>query len=226
MSITIALEPHKNPRIDALTVTQRLRWVLEFIRRDLGELTPEELAAIGDDLVHATAPWWVEKKPWTCMKMSAAEVRALQQEIHDGVNTATGTSIDVREMLMIGFGHEHPHGGWVLPDAPEHLVYLCYGRHARDGGSFVSVRESTNDRMAILNGVIQLLRTCGNRFRLCEVCRTPFVRQYRQEYCSVRCGNKVRNKRRLEKKTPQRQQGMNHNGHAARWTPPPITTSA
>jgi hypothetical protein len=201
MSITI-VQRHENPRIDALTDAQRLRWVLEFIQWDLAALPAEELVTLGDDLQHATAPWWVqEKRQYT--EMSAAEVRALQQEIHEGVNTATGTSIDVREMMMISSGHAHPHGGWVLPQAAMHLLRLR--QRFRDGDylRIMCVSECTNNRMAILTGVANLLLKFGERLLTCQVCGTLFMRQYRQEYCTVRCSNKVRNRRRLDRKANQ-----------------------
>jgi hypothetical protein len=75
MSITI-VQRHENPRIDALTDAQRLRWVLDFIQWDLAALPAEELVTLGDDLQHAMAPWWVQEKR-QCTEMSAAEVRAL-----------------------------------------------------------------------------------------------------------------------------------------------------
>jgi hypothetical protein len=201
MSITIRLEAHKNPRIDALTPAERLRWILGFMQRDLEALPSKELEALGDDLLHATAPWWVEKKR-QCTDMSADQVRALQQEIRDGVQAAMGTSINEIEIARIHWGHAHPHGGWVLPQAATHLLRLRF--RVRDYVGIMCVSESTNDRTAILTGVANLLITCGDRLSTCPVCGTLFLRQYRQEYCNVRCSNKVRNRRRKSRQTHQK----------------------
>jgi hypothetical protein len=203
MSITIVLKPHENPRIDPLTDAERLRWVLEFIWRDLAALPAEELVTLGDDLVHAVAPWWVQEKR-QCTEMSGAEVLALQQEIHEGVNKATGTSIDVREMMMISSGHAHPHGGWVLPQAAMHLVRLRQRFREGDYLCIMCVSECTNNQMAIRTGVVNLLLKFGERLLTCPVCGTLFLREYRQAYCTVKCSNKVRNKRRLDRKSHRR----------------------
>jgi hypothetical protein len=200
MSVTIVFKPHDNPRIDPLTDAQRLRWVLEFIQRDLEVLTPEELAAVGDDLRHATAPWWVQKKR-QCTDISAAQVRALQQEIREGVQAVMGESIEFTEWAMINSGHAQPHGGWVLPNAQTHLLLVRF--YHRDHGHVEYVRESTSDQTAILNGVASLICRFGSRLYTCPVCGTMFLRQYRQTYCTVRCSNKVRNRRRLDRQADQ-----------------------
>jgi hypothetical protein len=61
--------------------------------------------------------------------------------------------------------------------------------------------------MAILTGVANLLLKFGERLLTCQVCGTLFMRQYRQEYCTVRCSNKVRNRRRLDRKANQQKTG-------------------
>jgi hypothetical protein len=94
-------------------------------------------------------------------------------------------------------------GGWVLPATATHLVRVHLdprGRHVR----IWRVGESTDQRTAILEGIANLLVKFGDRLITCPVCGTPFLRQYRQAYCGIRCSNKVRNRRRLDRQAQQR----------------------
>jgi hypothetical protein len=202
MSLTIALKAHENPRIDAMTGVQRLRWVLEFIWMDLDVLPSEALTALGDDLLHATASWWVEAswmdgKTRQCTDIPAADVRALQEEIRECVQSVTGKPIDITDMTRIQAGLNAPRG-WIVPKGQARLVRV---RFTFGFERIVCVSESTNDRTAILSGVANLLIEFTDRLATCQVCGTPFLRQYRQEYCNVRCSNKIRNKRRLDRKS-------------------------
>jgi hypothetical protein len=202
MSFVLSLEPHANPRIDALTGAQRLRWVLEFIRRDLEVLSAEVVEALGDDLRHATAPEWVHEG-YCADDISAAQVRALQKDILEGIDAILGNSIDFKEMMHIHRGDNSPQAGWALPEATTHLVRVRFDRHGQDM-RLICISQGTNNRTAILMGVVILLQAYGQRLSTCPVCGAPFLRQYRQAYCNVRCSNKVRNRRRLDKQTHSR----------------------
>lgn len=220
MSLKIHLSPHKNPRIDALSDAKRLRWVFEFIQRDLEALPSKVLETLGDDLRHATAPGWVHER--YCTDMSAAQVRALQQDIREGVYAAMGASIDFKEFMDIHRGHPPPPMGMVLPEPATHILRIrldpC-GHHVR----LMSVSEGMTDRTAILTGVANLILTFGDRLCTCPVCGTPFLRQYRQAYCTVRCSNKVRNRRRLDRQAEQR---VNKKRGAASLIDTPSATTA
>jgi hypothetical protein len=213
MSITIALGPHKNPRIDALSDAQRLQWILEFIRRDLDGIRVDNLKAMGDDLLHAAAPWVVDNFGGTaewwqgghpCTEgMPVAQVHALQQEIREGIYAVLGESVPLTEtMIRLSRGQKPPRA-WALPASTS---YLIHGRFDRVGRyhRIVCVAEPTDIRTAILVGVANLLIEFGDRLRTCEVCGAPFLRRYRQAYCTTRCSVKVRNKRRLDRKSHQR----------------------
>jgi hypothetical protein len=193
----IDLRPHENPRIDAFTPTECLQWVLEFIQRDLDRLAPEEIEALGHDLRHATVFQELHKRP--CTGIPAAQVRELQQEIRQGVHTVLADSVSMNDLTTISRGDKLP-GGWTIPLSSAHV------RRVRSGNSFriLCVGDHTDDRDAIRVGVVTLLSIFGDRLRTCEVCGTPFLRRYRQEYCGVRCSNKVRNRRRLDRQADQR----------------------
>jgi hypothetical protein len=195
------LRPHENPRIDPLTDAARLRWVLEFTRRDLVGLTPEALDAISDDLRHAAAPWWVHQR--VCTAMPAEPFLALQREICQGLRAFFGESVDFVDSVLIGLGHNRPHGGWALPAATTHLARVRLDPGGRYTWAWY-LRESADERTAIIEGIARLIVKFDERLCVCGVCGTPFLRQHRQEYCTVRCSNKVRNRRRLERKAHQR----------------------
>jgi hypothetical protein len=200
MSITVALRPHENPRIDALTDAECLQWVLEFIRRDLDTVPPGELEAIGDDLRHATVPSLMREKP--CIDMPASQVRALQHEIRQGIQATFAESVSMADLTRISSGQKTP-TGWTIQLSAVHVFrvgYDCPGGYFR----ILCVGEHTDEGMDILIGVVNLLSKFGDRLRTCQVCGTPFLRQYRQEYCTVRCSNKVRNRRRLDRMADQR----------------------
>jgi len=211
MSFTLIRKPHKNPRIDALTESGRLRWVLEFIRRDLDTVPLEEIKAIGDDLQHATSPWWVgatwrQGKIRECTDMSAVDVRALQQEIRARIQDVMGESLSFTESVQTSLGLIRP-GGWTIEGSRSRIVRgHLYGDKCAP--RIWRIRESTDERMAILEGVATLMVTLSDRLSICPVCETLFVRQHRQEYCTVRCSNKVRNRRRLDRKADQRKSGQ------------------
>jgi hypothetical protein len=207
MTITFVRGPHKNPRIDGLSGVQRLHWILEFTRRDLDGVAADEFRAIGDDLRHVAAPWWVNQTPRPCPAeeepdMSPAQVRALQTEIREGLDAVMGTLFDVSDMIRMHRGRVSPQGGWELPAAPTRVCRVEYipGSYVR----ILAMSESTNDRTAILTGVANLLIAFGDRVSACPVCGTLFLRRYRQVYCTVRCSDKVRNRRRLDRKARQR----------------------
>ena len=200
MSITVALGPHKNPRIDELTAAECLQWVLEFIRRDLEPLTPEKIEAIGDDLVHATVPSDVREKP--CPEIPAAQVIALQQEIRQGIEATFAELVPRTHLTKMYFGEKTP-AGWTIQLSAVHVFRVgddCSGGYFR----ILCMGDHTEVRDTILIGVVNLLSKFGDRLRTCQVCGTPFLRRYRQEFCNVRCSNKRRNRRRLDRKAHER----------------------
>jgi hypothetical protein len=201
----VRLNPHQNPRIDAMTGAQRLHWVLDFVRRDLAPLTLEGLQGLGDDLLHATAPWmvgapWWEGKTRECTEMPAADVRSLQQDIRVCIQSVTRDAIALTaDEMQLQASIEVDHG-YVIPEGPERLVRVRFGR---GNERIVWLSRTTNERTQILRGVAMLLSQFTRRVMLCPVCQTPFLRRYRKEYCDVKCSNKVRNRRRLDRKANQ-----------------------
>lgn len=145
----------------------------------------------------------VREKP--CVDMPAAQVLALQQEIRQGIQATFAESVSMANVTKMYFG-EKPPAGWTIQLSAVHVFRVgfdCPGGYFR----IICVGDHTEEREAILIGVVNLLSKFGDRLRTCQVCRTPFLRQYRQEYCTVRCSNKVRNRRRLDRKADERKSG-------------------
>ena len=143
----------------------------------------------------------MDGKTHECTEILAEEVRGWQEEIRKGIYTLIGPSIPMTELSMIQANRACP-VGWALPVSATYLVPVRFDLRG-DYVRILSMDESTNDRAAILHGVANLILMCRTRLRACPVCGSPFLRQYRQEYCEVKCSNKVRNKRRLDRKADQ-----------------------
>jgi hypothetical protein len=157
MSITVVLGPHENPRIDALTDAECLQWVLDFIRKDLNAVPPGEIEAIGHDLRHATVPADVREKP--CTDMPAAQVRALQQEIRQGIQAAFAELVSMADVTKMYFGQKPP-VGWTIQLSAVHVFrvgYDCPGGYFR----ILCVGDHTEERDTILIGVVNLLSKCS-----------------------------------------------------------------
>ena len=191
--MSISLAPHENPRIDVMTNAERLRWIMmEFTQYDLSVLTSEAIEAIGDDLHHAAAPWWphnLDRGP-----MPATQVHALQQDIRQGLYAALGESVPFTEAVRMSL-HLKPPEGWELPASSAFFFRVDVG-----SSRVWRVTKKADEGTEILRGVADLLFACRDQLCICPVCGTLFIRHYRQEYCAVRCSNKVRNRRRLDRK--------------------------
>ena len=143
----------------------------------------------------------MDGKTRQCTEILAEDVRVWQEEIRKGIYTLIGQSIPMTELSNIRANRASP-VGWALPVSATYLVPVRFDLRG-DYVQILSMDESTNDRAAILHGVANLILMCRTRLCACPVCGTPFLRQYRQEYCQVRCSNKVRNRRRLDRKANQ-----------------------
>jgi hypothetical protein len=82
---------------------------------------------------------------------------------------------------------------WVLPHGTVHL------ERAGPGDPFHFSTEAHGSD-AVPWGVMNLLLKAGHLLEKCPVCSDPFIRNRRQEYCSLQCSQLVRDRRRAEKK--------------------------
>jgi hypothetical protein len=155
------------------TAHEQLRWVVDhFAGRDLSTARPEELIAVGYDLrVLGVRGWQGERDVGP---MSETDVRARQREIAEGL----------RSYLTAG--------SWKGLPAPK-AVFLLRGATGRGQRVWHG-----DERQMIVNAVAELLVQAGDRLRFCAEsnCGRPFFAVKRQAYCSVRCSQKTRDRRK------------------------------
>jgi hypothetical protein len=169
--------------------------VLDFAHRDLEILRPEERVALGYDLrsiavsmlpLGAGGHGGLTIAPPGAMPDDA--LRGYQRAIADGLRTLLGR-------------HPEP---WPIPAQPA-LALRPMGstRRADNKGPRFRVIFQGDERAGILGAVAQLVIEEGDLLRSCRECGRPFVRVRRQEYCSVACSQRTRNRRMTEKAARQ-----------------------
>lgn len=175
-------------RVLALSLEDRLRKAITFTETDLGDLSPEatealtwELRALGvvggssafREPAHRNL-WEVDTRP---------DLRELQRSISSGI----------RDVL------QKPAGVWQLKRA--RYAELESGYDPKTKRHAFRVRWVGDERDAIIEGVWNLLVEVGDRLRACADpdCGKPFVAVKRQEYCTLNCSQRTRNRRKAER---------------------------
>jgi hypothetical protein len=158
------------------TPEQRLRWIVILAQRDLDDLTPGEIEALGDDLRMAaifSLPRGVGLNTTTAA-MPPGVLQRYQDDIDRGLRAVLGK--DSR---------------WPLSGRPV--------LERRAGGFRIAVEG--DEKTGILSGVAQLVVEAGDRLRACQdpACGAAFVATRRQNYCSIKHSQRVRNQKRIQK---------------------------
>jgi hypothetical protein len=83
----------------------------------------------------------------------------------------------------------NPPRQWPLPTAYTYVT-------RRLPGAPIELRSEGRTIDGVRSGVVNLLLAAGENLLACAECGAPFVRERRQEYCSERCSQRVRNRRR------------------------------
>lgn len=157
----------------------RIRWLLEFARRDLSHLAKKELLALDATLkgiwpdYQATGPG-VQGR-FSAVPMSANEIRGIQQHLKMGLDS-----------LLAG-------GGWQLPGTPDGIVLERWA--GKDGVYRTHQTLRADFPLTFWIAVADWLVAAGPRLRACPECRTPFLSIRRQAYCSTQCSQRVRSRR-------------------------------
>jgi hypothetical protein len=164
--------------------TERLRWVVEFARRDLDLLQPGEREALGFDLrglvVHSLGA-----EPGYRMSRTAmpdVDLRRYQARIADGLR---------------GLLSDRPQE-WPTPEVRPRVVVT---ETTPSGRRRFAVRLGGDEAASILGGVANLIAEAGEHLRTClnPDCKKVFVAQAKQaRYCGASCSQSVRDKRRGE----------------------------
>lgn len=180
--------PEAQLALDALSRRQgdsaedRLRWVVDFARRDLSRLRPEERIALGHDLrwiaffcipdAVGIGPAWGDLVD----PMPDRRLRAYQREIAAGLRA------------LVGEGERY---------VPWRLAGRPVLARAGDRAWGFALAFLGDERTDVLGAVATLLLKAGDRLRACRQCRSPFVaRENRQRYCNALCSQRMRNTRR------------------------------
>ncbi len=168
------------------TATERLEWLLAFIRKDLSALRPEERAALGYDLriFEPTPPpdgSLAFKGRLHLGPMSDETLGALHEQIREGLRRLTEDG-----------------GGWRIPTALTHetLMRASPAFHPSPAGPkpvkpvrFALEPEfSTDDEVPyILQGVKAVVLAAGDRLNACRQCGWPFLALHKKQFCSPPC---------------------------------------
>jgi hypothetical protein len=187
----------------------RLKWLLDFKDRELNLLHPEEREALGYDLKAfisyggsglITAFDSLKPVPRGLATEIQAKVRqgfaALYPETHIDPDSNTHSIAEV----------------WDLPLPEQVFLQRTSPDNAKRSNielrtSLVSVREGRNKqrgpyvdpKVAILWGIAYTILEGRNLLRGCSECKAPFIPVQRQEYCSTKCSQKARDRRRKKK---------------------------
>jgi len=157
---------------------QRMRWVLDFIAKDLALLHAGEREALGYDLRGLAAASLPKSNEWRFFTdpMPDNELRDYQKTIRDG---------------LAGLLADEPRA-WTF-DATPRLVVVDQRRRNRRR---FAVQFGGPEAASVIGGVAWLVSELGERLRRCAECGAPFVAERKEEYCTASHAQRARNKRR------------------------------
>jgi hypothetical protein len=165
----------------------RLRWVLEFAKKDMDKLRPGERIALGYDLRQLLPIGWAVKR-----EQGTPVPEPALRRIH-GILAGS-----LRTLLADDRDMSHPDAGWILPTGRDRVI-----RVSRKGSkqAIFTLTSEGDDETTIVRGIADLVVRAGRRLRLCAraACGQPFVATRRQEYCSNSCSQRVRNDTKKQK---------------------------
>src|SRR4029434_8862187 len=194
-------------KIAELSVEERLRRVLDFIASDLPRLTSEQreewvwnLRAIGVLGASRELTEPAHRNLWDAD--STPNLQDLQKTIADGLkevlqkpplddNKKVGEEASPARCVAVRI--------WYLPRPRHAELESSYDRVAKR--HFFRVRWEGDEQDAIVEGIWNLLLEVGAHFRACAECNKPFVVRQRQEYCSLECAQRTRNRRKAERRS-------------------------
>ena len=168
---------------------ERLRWVIEFSRKDLSLLQPEERIALSYEL-HAIA-WHSATSHGGKVSESRSLVTSSEsysdsfvQELHAKIKTGLDELVTGEGRLKV----KQPNEFTLYRSSADNAKRIRFDRMLHFSAS--AIEE------AILYGVADTLLEGQGLLRACAECQRPFIPVRRQEYCSIKCSQKARDRRR------------------------------
>jgi hypothetical protein len=171
------------------TPKQRLEFVVEFIDKNLGDLSPSESDLQGYNL---RALMFVNGGFATRVKVGPMGVAAVAQ-LQRSLQAMLKALMSETGCFSLGPG--------------ETLIVSRTTPLSAKRTKFRIVHQTPDETLAILHGFLSVLSEAGEVLRACKRCGKPFIGRRRQDYCSINCSQITRNetKKRLkeEKKLKQ-----------------------
>lgn len=166
------------------TPDSRLQWVLDFVKKDLSRMRPEERGALGDDLraLHNADRWHTSYS--SGLTMPDRLVKTLHRDIKAGLSALFS---------------ERPDNEWKCP--PPKTITIHRMNPLKSKRTRFQQYYTGDEKAAIIGSVVALILQCQERVRACERCGQPFVRNKKQQYCNEECGQAERNYRKKIKRS-------------------------
>jgi hypothetical protein len=178
----------------------RLNWLLAFKDRDLDLLHPEEREALGYDLQAFISHSGSGLHTGYSLKpMPSGLAMKIQMEVRQGFanlfsETYTDSGSPIREVWHFPPPEDVFLQRTSLLNAKRSNIEMVMDLYSHKPG-----RLSVDPKAAILYGILNTIREGQNLLRACSECKAPFIPVRRQEYCSTKCSQKARDRRRKKK---------------------------
>jgi hypothetical protein len=182
-------EAHR--RMYALTDDERLRWLLDFTRLKIEALSHEAQLILAFDLHQflcvrpigkpVPIPAGVPREPelLDIQRHVAQGLRAIMAEDHKDTDLSTG---------------------WILPPIDRRVVRVSALGYVE---TTLNILYSPDNIVSMLvNAIADFVVRAGQRLRVCANCRTLFVANKRQAYCTPACSQTKRTQRKRARMLP------------------------
>jgi hypothetical protein len=164
---------------------ERLRWLLQFVRTDLNLLHPEERRALAYDLRALLTPTNIGAREFRSSVLTPEEDDSLVEQLH----------AEIKRGLTNLLSEEN--SGWTFKQPDYVAICRSTKLNAKRIGFIKKVHfAAPSGKDAILNAVMDIILESGDLMRACSECKSPFVPVRRQEYCSIKCSQRARDRRR------------------------------
>jgi hypothetical protein len=194
-------------RAQPLTDDDLLRWVLQFTRLNIEALSSDEQTTLGFDIL---AQFIIGKYPliegprhtsrrsdayrFPDVRFSVSELVQIQTHIAEGLRMMM---MDPDEAVAL-FGDPQPI--WKLPTVSRHLSRITALGYIE---TRFSLGYSPEHPVAmVVNAVADFIARAGQHLRVCAQCRTLFVANKRQAYCTPACSQAKRTQRKKDRMRP------------------------